>query len=402
MLISYSGFILYMISRECVYFINLRQAFLLSPYYADRLSSRTVLFTSVPRQILDERKLRRVFGESVKNIWIPKETDDLDHLVEEREQTANRLEKAEIVLIKKVNEAYMKAAKNGHPDIDTKRWSEDSTAKEPDMSVMSVTPTYPESIRSKDAQPEVISPTAPSHSPEEKEDIISPISPATPSEYPRQDGTPLSKTNYGSTGPPDVNGSIAAQWIPHSWRPTHRPLANYGRSVDTIKWTRNQLKQLAPKISKLRRMNKKGKCIPIGTAFIEFDSQANAQSAYQTLAHHRANHMVPDIVGVRPQEIVWPSLQFKWWEKVIRRFAIQAAIAAMVVFWSLPCGVIGMISNVKFLTKLIPFLGFINKLPTIVLGLISGLLPAVALSLLMSAVPFIMRGWQPLLYLNHR
>jgi hypothetical protein len=330
----------------------------------------------------------------VKNIWIPKETDDLDDLVEEREQTATRLEKAEILLIKKVSEAYMKAAKNGHPDIDATRWSEDSTAKDRDVSVISVTPTSPQSVRLNDAERDVISPTTPPHSPGENDDIVSPIGPASPSEFPRQDGTPIFKTNYGSTGPPDVNGSVAAQWIPHSLRPTHRPLSNYGRSVDTIKWTRNQLKELAPKISKLRRIHKKGQGVPIGAAIIEFDSQVNAQSAYQTLAHHRANHMVPDIIGVRPQEIVWPSLQFKWWERIIRRFAIQAAIAAMVVFWSIPCGVIGMISNVKFLTNLIPFLGWINKLPTIILGLISGLLPAVALSLLMSAVPFIMRGLQ--------
>jgi hypothetical protein len=41
----YFGFILYMVSRESVYFINLRQAHLLAPHYSDRLSSRTVLFT---------------------------------------------------------------------------------------------------------------------------------------------------------------------------------------------------------------------------------------------------------------------------------------------------------------------------------------------------------------------
>ena len=100
-----------MVARESVYFINLRQAYLLSPHYANRLSSRTVLFTCVPNQVLDEKKLRRIFGESVKNIWIPRETDDLDDLVKEREQTADRLERAEIELIKKATLAYKKAVK---------------------------------------------------------------------------------------------------------------------------------------------------------------------------------------------------------------------------------------------------------------------------------------------------
>ena len=83
---------MYMISRECIYYINLRQAYLLSPYYAKRLSSRTVLFTCVPEQFRDEARLKKLFGDSVKNVWIPTYSGDLDDLVKERNQTALRLE----------------------------------------------------------------------------------------------------------------------------------------------------------------------------------------------------------------------------------------------------------------------------------------------------------------------
>jgi hypothetical protein len=449
------GFILYMISRECVYFVNLRQAYILSPYYASRLSSKTVLFTCVPRSILEERKLRKVFGDSVKNVWIPRETEELDRLVRERDQTAIRLEKAEIVLIKKANEAYHKALKHGHPDIEGS-WSQD--LKEVDISFTSTGGTSPRpSMPSKEMDTSVertiSSPTSirpsidPVQSKEPDMGIVSMISSATsirpsidpvqptetdigivsmissptsiqepipskpqetttveflsspqsesiasPRSFLRTDGTPHHMTSYGPFGPPpEISGSVAAQWIPHSWRPVHRPLANFGRRVDTIKWTRNQLKELAPKISKLRRQHKKGQTVPIPAAFIEFDSQANAQSAYQTLTHHRANHMVPEIVGVRPEEIVWKSLRMHWWERIIRRFLVQGFIAAMVIFWSIPAAIIGSISNVQFLTSKIFFLGWINDLPKIALGLIEGLLPAVALSLLMAAVPFVMR-----------
>lgn len=41
------SFVLLMITRESIYYINLRQAYLLSPLYAARLSARTVLFCSV-------------------------------------------------------------------------------------------------------------------------------------------------------------------------------------------------------------------------------------------------------------------------------------------------------------------------------------------------------------------
>lgn len=109
----YFGFIMYMIMRECIFYINLRQAFLLSPFYADRISSRTVLFTSVPDAYLTEAKLRKVFGQAVRNVWITSDTDEVDKLVEERDKTALRLEKAEVKLIKLANKERKKAIKKG-------------------------------------------------------------------------------------------------------------------------------------------------------------------------------------------------------------------------------------------------------------------------------------------------
>lgn len=53
--IIFFSFVIYMITRESIYFINLRQAYLMSPFYTSRISSRTVLFTSVPEDYMDER-----------------------------------------------------------------------------------------------------------------------------------------------------------------------------------------------------------------------------------------------------------------------------------------------------------------------------------------------------------
>jgi hypothetical protein len=51
-----------------------------------------------------------------------------------------------------------------------------------------------------------------------------------------------------------------------------------------------------------------------------------------------------------------------------------------------------MISNIEYLARSVPFLHWILLLPKVILGLITGLLPAVALSMLMAAVPMIMRA----------
>ena len=107
------GFVLALVTRESIYYINLRQAFLLSPIYANRISARTVLFTSVPQNYLDDAKLRKVFGDSVVNIWITQDTETVDKLVEERDKVAFTLEAAEVKLIRLANGERLKAIKNG-------------------------------------------------------------------------------------------------------------------------------------------------------------------------------------------------------------------------------------------------------------------------------------------------
>ena len=107
------GFVLFLVIRESIFYINLRQAFLLSPVYGNRISSRTVLFTSVPKPYLDVAKLRKVFGDSVKNIWVTGDTTLVDELVEERDKVAYKLEAAEVKLIKLANGERLKAAKKG-------------------------------------------------------------------------------------------------------------------------------------------------------------------------------------------------------------------------------------------------------------------------------------------------
>lgn len=334
-----SGFILFTIYRECIYYINLRHAYLLSPYYSKRLSSRTVLFSCVPPKYMDAARLRKVFGDTVKNVWIPRDTSDLERLVKERDETAARLEKAEIRLIKMANQRRNKQLKAAGV-------------------------TAPETVSS---------PTSSSRS-EESADAEK--------GYPYHENTAL----------PDVNGSVAAQWIGADERPYHRPLANFFRRVDTIKWTRNRIKALTKQINKLRRGFLKGEGRRLPAAFVEFSSQADAERACQTLAHNRPLHMSPRHIGMKPDEIVWSSLRMQWFERIVRGFLMRTAIATAILFWSIPSAFVGVISNIKFLAETFPFLSWIVQLPDAVTGIVSGLLPALALSFLMAIVPWILRG----------
>ncbi|KAI0429378.1 hypothetical protein F5Y09DRAFT_259934 [Xylaria sp. FL1042] len=308
------GFVMYMVVRESILYVNLRQAFLLSPVYSNRISSRTVLFVSVPDAYLDKARLRKVFGDSVKNIWITGDTKELDDLVKERDKVAMKLEKAEVKLLKLANAARIKAMKKGGAD-------------------------------------ERAPPPADAES-----------------------------------------GSLAARWVPPKKRPSHRLglLGLVGKRVDTITWCRTELERLVPAVQKSQDEYRSGKYKKVNSVFVEFTNQADAESAYQVLAHHQALQMTPKYIGVTPGEVVWSALKVSWWQRVIRRFAVVGFISALIIFWAIPVAVVGVISNISYLEGIF-FLNWIKYIPQVVLGFVQGLLPSVLLSVLMSLVPIVMR-----------
>lgn len=308
------GFVMFMVLRECIFYINLRQAFLLSPFYSNRISSRTVLFVSVPEAYLDEARLRKVFGDAVKTIWISGDTEKLDDLVKERDKVAMKLEKAEVKLIKLANAERLKAIKKG---------AEDERAE-----------------NAADAE----------------------------------------------------SGSLAARWLSTKQRPTHRtgPLGLFGKKVDTIEWCRTELERLIPEVDKAQSTYRSGTYKKIPAVFIEFFTQAQAETAYQVLAHHQALQMTPKYIGVTPGEVVWSALKVSWWQRVVRRFAVIAFITALIVFWAIPVAAVGIISNVQALEG-ISWLSWLKQVPDKIMGVITGLLPSVLLAILMSLVPVVMR-----------
>jgi calcium permeable stress-gated cation channel len=107
-----------MVTRESIYYINLRQAYLLSPLYAHRISSRSVLFSSVPDNYANEAKIRQMYGSKLKNVWIATDTKKLAENVEERNKVAFKLEAAETKLIKMANDACLKSTKTRSGDVE--------------------------------------------------------------------------------------------------------------------------------------------------------------------------------------------------------------------------------------------------------------------------------------------
>lgn len=96
--IIYLGFILLVITRERLFLINFRQIYVTSKPIAHRLSSRVVLFLSVPHDILSSDNFEQVFGNGVQRTWKVTKLDDLKKLVDDRNQKVNDLEGAELTV----------------------------------------------------------------------------------------------------------------------------------------------------------------------------------------------------------------------------------------------------------------------------------------------------------------
>lgn len=115
---------MFMITKETIYFINVRHNFMLTQFNAAKLSSKTVLFTFIPEEYMNEPELKRELGgdAAVARIWLAKDCKELAEKVEERDTDSMKLEDAEIKIIKAANDRrikwekrWAKADKKGKP-----------------------------------------------------------------------------------------------------------------------------------------------------------------------------------------------------------------------------------------------------------------------------------------------
>jgi hypothetical protein len=325
------GFIMFMITRESIYYINLRQAYLMSPAYASRMSSRTVLYTSVPEEFMDEAALRRVLGDGVRRVWFATDCQELEEKVEERDKTAIKLEAAETKLITTANKNRLKEAKKAGKA--QKKADKKSNKTEGDAAAVE-------------------------HNAADLE----------------------------------AGGESGEKYLTAKDRPTHKLKFLIGKKVDTIDWCRAELQKVIPEVDALQAKHRNLQADKLNSVFVEFDTLIHAQEAYQSLTHHQALHMSPRYAGMTPGEVLWNNLKIRWWERVIRGLVATALVVFIIIIWSPLIIVVGAITNINYIVQTLPFLSFLNNLPTALKGVVTGLLPTVVLAILLALVPIIMRA----------
>ncbi|KAI9876322.1 MAG: hypothetical protein M1823_007301, partial [Watsoniomyces obsoletus] len=107
------GFTMLAISHERMFFVGVRQAYFMSPLRAKRLTSRVVLFQSLPKDCQNERALRQVLRHSVRRIWMATDCKKLEKAVQKRDKAATKLEGGEVKMIRQAHKAMTKDTKKG-------------------------------------------------------------------------------------------------------------------------------------------------------------------------------------------------------------------------------------------------------------------------------------------------
>lgn len=171
--------------------------------------------------------------------------------------------------------------------------------------------------------------------------------------------------------------------------PTHKlgKIPFIGKKVNTIDYSIDRLGELNTEISEVQATPETGKQAP--AVFIEFPNQLEAQRAYQAVPFASFKQRA---IGVSPEDVVWSTLAYNKTQRLIRTILANTFLTLLIIFWAIPVAVVGCISNITFLTEKVPFLKFINNCPKVILGLITAILPTVALAILMSLVPVIIKA----------
>jgi hypothetical protein len=309
------------ITRESIFYINLRQAYLMQPSYTKKLSSRTVLFRAVPEEYLNEKKLRRILGPHVVRVWLPTDTKHLQRTVDGLAKIAQHLEKAQTKYIMDVNEIRLKSLK---------------------------------------------------------------------------DHTNTEETGENNSAVVESSETLA-QLTARVGRPTHREKGFSGEKLDTINWTRDELRTVIPIVKSEQDKHRRGEVTKIRAVFVEFDSLGEAQAAYQSLTHHHIMTMSPRFTGIHPTDIIWYNLRMKGYEHLLRLAASLGAVLGLTLFWAIPTAFIGAISNADVAganqshRSWLHWLQWLHNAPAPLRGFITGPLPTILLSLLMALVPIILR-----------
>lgn len=126
--------------------------------------------------------------------------------------------------------------------------------------------------------------------------------------------------------------------------------------------------------------------------FIQFKDPLHPELLNQIIISEHLNELDKTLIYVNPRDIIWSNLSIQSNLLVFARNVFGNFLACCVVLgWVIPVAFIGLISQLPYMTLLIPFLSWLNYLPTYVTDVFSNFVSVILLMCLAEFVPQIFR-----------
>ncbi|KAI0076270.1 DUF221-domain-containing protein [Panus rudis PR-1116 ss-1] len=337
-----TAFTLWLIRRELMHYTKMRQEFLISRSHSRLAQARTVLITNIPEDMCNEHELRiwaSFVPGGVQNIWIYRDTTELNKDHKARLKACKKLEGACSKLMRQVVKAK-------HKDDKREEKARKQTAK---LQKREAKLAEKERLTSKES---ITGPQA------SEDDII----------------------------------SLINKYVPPEKRPHHRLgfLGLWGKKVDTIEWCMEEIARLNEKIDEERASL--GVTKPLGSAFIQCNLQLGAHVLAQCVSYHKPLLMADKWIEVAPKDIIWDNIDDSAYETRFRYVTSWIGSIALIILWFAPVAFVGTLSNISALCQKVSWLCWIQNAPTPIPGIIQGILPPLFLAILFAVLPQLLKG----------
>lgn len=178
--------------------------------------------------------------------------------------------------------------------------------------------------------------------------------------------------------------------VPKAQRPSSRKPPVFGAKVDRVETARNELVEVAEQIEAHRAAP--GRNVHSHSAiFVSFSTQQAAHKAFQQITFQPRLPLEDRFLAVQPKEVLWKNVALPSSVRLSKASLALVFVIVFTIFFSIPVGVIGTLSNAKQLANKVSFLSWLNDLPDWLLGLLTGLVPPFLTSWLVSYVPKLFR-----------
>lgn len=172
-------------------------------------------------------------------------------------------------------------------------------------------------------------------------------------------------------------------------RPEHKKHILCGEKFDSIDFYSKETERLRWKIEEMRKID----YVCAQTGFVTFNSVAVAAQAAQV---RHSPSALEFHIGMAPEarDVYWPNVGLDLKTKTWRSNVVFLITVWLCIFWVVPVTFVSSLANLELLAKRLPFLEPILDANAAVKGFLQGLLPTVAIILLMSLLPPFLRFLQ--------